>query len=206
MSEDTGVVDDAVTTDEQDEGEKPDPATDRLREMGKHKKAAEERAADLEKKLAAVLAEQEAREAEGLPELERERKRAEVLEKRIAEAEARAQASEQRVLQTQREQWVAQAAAALNFANPSRAAKLIDDLDSIEDPDQAERAVKRLAKSDSYLVKSDEGQPKIGRVLEGGKAVQPGDKSRGRINVEEEAGMIADQLKQFTNNWQSTAG
>lgn len=176
---------------------------ERFQKANQKAKEAAERAAKLEGDLEAIRRELEDREAAGLPELERERKRAEALEKRIAEAEARAAESEQRVARTQREQWVSQAAAAMNFANPARAAKLIDDLDSIEDSDQAERAVKRLAKSDSYLIKADDTQPKIGRVLENGKTVQPGAKTTGRINPEEEAGMIAANLKKFTETWQS---
>lgn len=206
MSEDTTAVE-ATDAAAKQEGDAPEDRVpyERFQKANQKAKEAAERAAKLEGDLEAIRAELENREAAGLPELERERKRAEALEKRIAEAEARANESEQRVARTQREQWVAQAAAALNFANPARAAKLIDDLDSIEDPDQAERAVKRLAKSDSYLVKSDSAQPQIGRVLENGKTVQPGAKTTGRINTEEEAGMIAANLKQFADNWQSAS-
>lgn len=177
---------------------------DRLNGESRKRKEAETRAKAIEKQLADLQSQMEEREQAGLPELERERKRAELLEKRIVEAEARAEQSEQRVLRTQREQWVSAAAAQLNFANPARAARLIDDLDSIEDPDQAERAVKRLAKSDPYLVKADESsQPQIGRVLENGQVATGNQQPAGAIDPNAEAEMLARELKKLTNSWQS---
>jgi len=211
MSDTTAPVEgaDATTVDTDGEAKRPDVEKqaflDRLNKESEKRKAADARASKLEQDLAEIRAAMEERENQGLPELDRERKAREQLEKRLEEAEKRAAASEQAVARTQREQWVAQAASQLNFANPARAARLIDDLDSIEDADQAERAVKRLAKSDPYLVKpADSGQPKIGRVLENGQQVTPGQaKRRGRIDPEAEAQTIADGLKQFTQQWQS---
>jgi hypothetical protein len=141
---------------------------ERFQQANTKAKEAAEKASALEKQLNDFKAQMQARDEAGLPELERERKRAESLEKRIADAESRAEAAERSVQTTRREQWVAAAAAAQNFANPARAARLIDNLDSIDDPDQAERAVKRLAKSDSYLIKADSA-PLPGRVLQDGK-------------------------------------
>lgn len=149
---------------------------ERFQQANTKAKEAAEKASALEKQLNEFKAQLQEREEAGLPELERERKRAEALEKRIADAEKRAEAAERSVQTTKREQWIAAAAAAQNFANPARAARLIDNLDSIEDPDQAERAVKRLAKSDSYLIKQDSA-PLPGRVLENGKAPAKGDQA-----------------------------
>jgi hypothetical protein len=149
---------------------------ERFQQANAKAKEAAEKASALEKQLNEFKAQLQEREEAGLPELERERKRAEALEKRIADAEKRAEAAERSVQTTKREQWIAAAAAAQYFANPARAARLIDNLDSIEDPDQAERAVKRLAKSDSYLVKQDSA-PLPGRLLENGKAPAKGDQA-----------------------------
>lgn len=172
MSDQDGSIDVPADAEPVEKDETAAPAdarlNERLKEIGKHKKAAEERAQKLEAQLADLQSQMEERENANLPELERERKRAEALEKRIADAEARAEQAEKRVQTTQREQWIAAAAAAANFANPARAARLVDNLDGIEDPDQAERAVKRLAKSDPYLVKADSA-PLPGRVLENGR-------------------------------------
>jgi hypothetical protein len=68
---------------------KPEDETvpaERFREMKKHHKAADERAKALEQQLTELKAQIEDRDAQGLPELERERKRAEALEKRAADA------------------------------------------------------------------------------------------------------------------------
>jgi hypothetical protein len=143
---------------------------ERFQQANAKAKEAAEKAIALEQQLSEFKAQLQEREEAGLPELERERKRAEALEKRIADAETRAEKAERSVQTAKREQWVAAAAAAQNFANPARAARLIDNLDNIEDAEQAERAVKRLAKSDSYLVKP-ETTPLPGRVLQDGKPV-----------------------------------
>lgn len=148
---------------------------ERFQQANAKAKEAAEKASSLEQQLNDFKAQLQEREEAGLPELERERKRAEALEKRIADAETRAEAAERSVQTSKREQWIAAAAAAQNFVNPSRAARLIDNLDNIEDAEQAERAVKRLAKSDGYLVKA-ESTPLPGRVLQDGKpATKDGD-------------------------------
>lgn len=173
---------------------------DRLNKEGGKRKEAEKRASELEKKLADLTARLDEREAAGLPELERERKRAEQLEKRIQEAEQRAEQSERAVQRTQRERWIAAAAARENFVDPDDAARYLD-IDDVEDADQAERAVKRLAKSKQHLVKpEDSGQPQIGRVLEGGKTTTKQRGAGSGIDPEGEATMIADALKKFVRN------
>jgi len=145
------------------------------------------KAKDLEKQLSSMKTLMQEREEAELPELERERKRAESLEKRIQDAEKRAEAAEQSVQTSRREQWVAQAAASLDFVNPARVARMIDDLGSIEDAVSAERAVKRLAKSDPYLVKAPDA-PIPGRVLENG---QPATTNAG-TPVDDKAGLAAE--------------
>jgi hypothetical protein len=134
-----------------------------------------------------------------MPELERERKQREAIEKRLAEAESRAEQAERDREQSRRERWVTDAATELNFKNPRVAAKLIDGLGDIEDADQAMRAVKRLAKSDDYLLKQDE--PALpGRVLSDGRPVERTNRDGGsNIDLSREAEMLAEGLKQFAS-------
>lgn len=192
------------------EGEAPTPTPEasppedqsvpyeRFAQVNKKAKEAADRAKQLEKQMADLQAQMEERESAGLPELERERKRAEQLEKRIQDAEKRADEAEQRVQRTQRERWVAAAAQAQNFADPSDASAFVN-LDDIEDEKDAERAVKRLAGQKKHLLKAEE--PVLpGRVLENGRAPEEGPKDG--INLDAEARLVADNLKQFLANRQ----
>jgi hypothetical protein len=126
-------------------------------------------------------------------------KQREAIEKRLAEAESRAEQAERDREQSRRERWVTDAASELNFKNPRVAAKLIDGLADIEDPDQAMRAVKRLAKSDDYLIKQDE--PALpGRVLSDGRPVERTTARDGsNIDLSAEAALLAEGLKQFAS-------
>lgn len=177
MSEQTGTTETETT--EKDDQRVP---YERFQQANNKAKEAAEKASSLEKQLNEFKAQMQERDEAGLPELERERKRAEALERRIADAEKRAEDAEQSVAKSRVEQWVANAAATQGFVNPARAARLIDDLGSIEDADQAERAVKRLAKSDSYLLKKEEA-PLPGLLLQDGKATgkdaEPADQKAG---------------------------
>ncbi len=162
-------------------------------------KEAADRASKLEREIADLRAQFEERESAGLPELERERKRAEQLEKRAAEAEKRAEETERNLSRAQRERWAAQAASALNFVDPDDAARYLD-LDDIEDADQAERAVKRVAKAKPHLLRGEE--PKLpGRVLENGRTASPSKGAAGGIDAKTEAESLAAGLKQFTDRW-----
>jgi hypothetical protein len=173
---------------------------ERFQQANKKAKEAAERASKLEKQMADLQEQMQEREQAGMPELERERKQREAIEKRLADAEQRAEQAERDREQSRRERWVTDAASELNFKNPRVAAKLIDGLGDIEDPDQAMRAVKRLAKSDDYLIKQDEpGLP--GRVLKDGRAVeregQPA--SASNIDLSREAEALAEGLRQFAS-------
>jgi hypothetical protein len=199
VPEDTTTVDEtAATTPE------PDVETqaflDRLNKESGKRKDAEKKASDLEKRLADLETQMQERENAGLPELERERKAREQMEKRLADAEARAAEKDASVLRMQRENWVAAAAADAGFVNPARAARLVDDLDSIDSASDAERAVKRLAKSDQYLLKTEE-KPLPGRVLEGGRPAAPGTSATRGIDTNAEAETLYEGLKKFANQW-----
>jgi hypothetical protein len=199
VPEDTTTVDETAATTPEPDVEKQ-AFLDRLNKESGKRKDAEKKASDLEKRLADLETQMQERENAGLPELERERKAREQMEKRLADAEARAAEKDASVLRMQRENWVAAAAADAGFVNPARAARLVDDLDAIESASDAERAVKRLAKSDQYLLKTEE-KPLPGRVLEGGRPAVPGAPSAGGIDTNAEAETLYEGLKKFANQW-----
>ncbi len=193
--QDTTTNDDTQNTDAtQTKAHEDTVSYDRFQQVNQQAKEAKTRADALAKSLDDLKAQIDEREQAGLPELDRERKRAEQLEKRAAEAEQRAQNSEQKFERTRREQLVTAAAARLNFVNPARAHRLIDDIDSIDDADGAERAAKRLAKTDPYVVKATEDQPRIGKVLDDGREVQ-----RGQVKAfnQDDAETVSGALKDF---------
>lgn len=169
---------------------------ERFEQVNKKARENADRASAVEKQLSELQAQMQEREEAGLPELDRERKRAEALEKRVTDAENRALAAEESVQSSRREQWIVAAAAAQGFANPAKAHKMLDDLGSIEDATQAERAVKNLAKSDAYLLKAEDATLP-GRVLENGKppAEKPADGAQDKAGLGREllANMLGDR-------------
>jgi hypothetical protein len=180
----------------------------RFAEMAKHKKASDARAKDLEKQIRDLQAAVEERETAGLPELERERAARQKLEQRLQEAEARAQQQEQAMTIATRERWVAAAAAKLNFHEPDDASRFLD-LSALEDPRDAERAVKDLAKNKKHLVKAEDPQVP-GRVLENGRPTaplvpgqEPPGSAVGLVNTQQEAAIVGAQLNEFLKQRQS---
>ncbi len=174
---------------------------DRLSKESAKRKDAEKRATEIEKSLAELKAQMEERESAGLPELDRERKRAEQLEKRAAEADKRAEDAEAKVQRGQRERWVAAAAQSHDFADPSDAAAFVE-LDEIDDEKDAERAVKRLAARKSHLLKREDPQLP-GQVLKNGRPTTSPTTKDGAIDLDAEAQMVSDGLKQFLKNRQT---
>lgn len=178
---------------------------ERFKKANEQAREAKRKVGDLEKAILDLQAKMQDRENADLPELERERKRAEALEKRIREAEERAAAAERDVSRSQRERWVTAAAGELRFADPSDAAAFLD-LDSIEDERDAQRAVKRLAGAKKHLLRSDD--PVLpGRVLRDGQrddgrrnGAPPG------IDREGEANMLAGKLGELLKDRWQTAG
>jgi hypothetical protein len=161
------------------------------KESGKRKEA-QERADKLEKDLADMRAQLEQHEQLGLPEIDRMKNELEKTAKRAEEAERRAQEFEQQATNTRKERWITAAANSQNFVDPDDAVRYVD-LKDIETADDAERAVKRVAKQKEHLLKKDSA-PLPGRVLENGRAVEPGN---GGINLTEEAQIVSDELKRF---------
>jgi hypothetical protein len=171
---------------------------ERFQQANAKAKEAAAKATTLEKDMQELRSAMEERENAGLPELERERKRAEQLEKRIADAEARAEAADAKLARSSKASWVR--SAAKDFTDPDDAVAFID-LDSVEDEKDAERAVKALAKSKKHLLKAEE--PVLpGRVLKDGQPAANGAASKG-INLTEEAQMISDNLAKFLKNRQT---
>jgi hypothetical protein len=159
------MADEATQAPEATQEETETVSGDRFREVAKHKKAAEERSKALERELSELRAQLEDRDSQNLPELERERKAREKIEAELkAERQVREQ-MERETLAMRKTDWVKEAAREANFHNPSAAARLLE-LDTIESSEDAERAIKKLAKKDQWLVKADEPErPQIGRVF-----------------------------------------
>jgi hypothetical protein len=201
MSDDTEVLDPA---DKQDDAEEQRVPYERFAQANKKAKEAADRATTLQKQMDDLVARLEERDQAGLPELERERKRAEALEKRIADAEKRADEADSRVQRETRKSLVLAAASKAGFDDPSDATRFpeIVNLDDIEDPDQAERAVKKLAKAKPRLLK-DEGPNLPGRVLENGRTTDTAAKRQGgEVDQQQaEAQSIASELAKFSNQW-----
>jgi DNA repair exonuclease SbcCD ATPase subunit len=161
------------------------------KESGKRKEA-QERASKLEQQVAEMRAQLEQHEQLGLPEIDRMKNELEKTAKRAEEAEKRAQEFEQQATNTRKERWITAAANTHNFVDPDDAVRYVD-LADIESSDDAERAVKRVAKQKEHLIKQDSA-PLPGRVLENGRTVTP---TPGGINLTEEAQIVSDELKKF---------
>jgi hypothetical protein len=188
MSEETTTVEETVaTTTETEEVEEAKIPRSRLNAETAKRKEAEQRLAALEAKMAE-------RENEGLPELERERKAREGLEKRLQDAEKAREDADQAVQTARAERLVI--TAAKEFADPDDATRFVD-LASIESADDAERAVKRVAKAKPHLLKSEERQLP-GRVLANGRPDSEKTKGNG-IDPLSDAAVIAEGLRRFAS-------
>ena len=175
---------------------------ERFSKVNSKAKEAAQRAAKLEQELNDLRTQLEEREQAGLPELERMKREQEKLAKRAEEAEKRAQEFEQQATNVRREQWVQAAAAALNFHEPDDASRFVD-LSDIESREDAERAVKAIAKAKKHLVKSEDTKLP-GKVLDKGQATDP-QRPRGGINPDEEAETIGTALQDFLKYRQSAS-
>ena len=171
---------------------------ERFQQANKKAKEAADQAKQLQKQMDDLKAQLSEREQAGLPELDQLKKRVEAAEKRADQAEAKAGEFEQQATNTRRERWVAAAAASQNFIDPDDASRFVD-LADIESAEDAERAVKRIAKAKKHLVKPDE--PVIpGRVLQNGQQTPatPG-KPGSNIDLSAEAQALSAALRQFAS-------
>ena len=172
---------------------------ERFQQANTKAKEAAQKAAKLEKTIADLQAQMEEREAAGLPELDQLKKRLEQAEKRAEEADRRASEMESQATNVRREQWVTAAASALNFHEPEDASRFVN-LGEIESREDAERAVKAIAKAKKHLVK-DEDKPLPGKVLNDGRRAEAAAPGGSAIDPNAEAESIRDALAAFRNNW-----
>jgi chromosome segregation ATPase len=170
---------------------------ERFDKVNKSAKEAKQQAAQLQKELNDLRSQLEEKESASLPELERERKQREKLEKQLQEAEKEREQAIQQATNVQRENWVAAAAAALNFHEPDDASRFVD-LSEVETKADAERAVKDVAKRKKHLVK-DEDTKLPGQVLKNGERSKD-DTPRGAIDHSAEAESVAAELREFLKN------
>jgi hypothetical protein len=200
MTEEGTTPDEGTTPAEPEAKTEQTVPYERFQQANTKAKEAATRAAALEKDMKELKAAMEERENAGLPELERERKRAEQLEKRIADAEARAEAADAKLARTTKASLVR--AAAKDFTDPDDAVAFVN-LDDIEDEKDAERAVKDLAKRKKHLLRAEE--PTLpGRVLEGGRQVPTNGKGENGLNQQlAEAQALSDELKKFVGGQRS---
>jgi formate-dependent nitrite reductase cytochrome c552 subunit len=171
---------------------------ERFDKVNKSAKEAKQQAAALQKQLDELRSQMEEKESASLPELERERKAREKLEARLAEAEKEREQALQQATNVQRENWVAAAAASLNFHEPDDASRFVD-LSDIESKADAERAVKDVAKRKKHLVK-DEDTKLPGRVLKDGQRSDADRPSTGAIDSSAEAEAVGAALQDFLKN------
>lgn len=175
---------------------------ERFQKANSKAKEAAERASKLEQDLAELRSQFEEREQAGLPELERLKQEREKLAKRLEDAEKRAQEKEVEATNVRREQWVSAAAATLGFHDPDDASRYVS-LGDIESREDAERAVKAIAKSKKHLVK-DEDTKLPGKVLDNGRKADP-DRPNGGIDPEAEASIVANALNEFRKGRESAS-
>jgi hypothetical protein len=194
MTEETTAVEtteEAKTTETTEDQRVP---YERFQQANTKAKEAAERAKAAEDAVKELRARLEEREAEGLPELERERKAREAAERRAQEAEKAREDATAQVARAAAERLVI--AAAKDFHDADDAVRNVT-LDGIETADDAERAVKRVAKSKPHLLKGEE-KPLPGKVLNNGQATpKAGAGGQGGINLTEEAQQVSDALKDF---------
>lgn len=172
---------------------------ERFQQANTKAKEAAQKAAKLEKTIADLQSQMEEREAAGLPELDQLKKRLEQAEKRAEEADKRASEMESQATNVRREQWVTAAASALNFHEPEDASRFVN-LGEIESREDAERAVKAIAKAKKHLVR-DEDKPLPGKVLNDGRKASAADAPPSAIDPNAEAESLRAALAQFRNNW-----
>jgi poly-gamma-glutamate capsule biosynthesis protein CapA/YwtB (metallophosphatase superfamily) len=170
---------------------------ERFQQVNAKAKAEADARKSLEKQIKDLQAAMEERENAGLPELERERRRAEQLEKRIADAEAEAAEAKAQVARSARAGLVR--SAAKDFADPDDAVAFLN-LDEIEDEKDAERAVKALARRKPHLLKPE--QPQLpGQVLKDGQPVAVANgMNTDAERVRAEAEMLREGLRQYSSN------
>lgn len=170
---------------------------ERFQKANQTAKQAKDQVKDLQAQMA-QLREEMSLKTSGASDAEQLQRRLERAEQRAQEMQEKAEAASAEAANTRKERWIASAAAAQNFADPSDASVFLD-LSEIETEKDAERAIKRLAGQKKYLVKEGERQLP-GKVMENGKAVAPKD-GRPPLGIDpmKDANAIMEGLVQFAS-------
>lgn len=182
---------------------------DRFKKVNAQAKEAKDRAKALETEMAELRSRLEERESAGLPELEQMKRQMSKLEERAARAEAERDQTKTEAQTLRAQGLIAAAARDANFEDPEDAVLRISAND-IESPEDAERAVKRLAKAKPRLVKAEE--PRLpGQVLKNGRTPElrvpgeaPAGSAFGLVNKGEEAVAVGEALAAFRARRQGT--
>jgi predicted phage tail protein len=151
-----------------------------------------QKARDAEKQIESLTARLEELETRDQSEVERERNKREQFESKSRELE-------QRLAVMERSTWLRSAAADAGFDDPEDAVAFINPA-SVESEDEAERAVKKLAKRKPKLLRDTSPTPQIGQVLANGQRVDPAAAQR---DENAEAFMSQIRAAQDEDGWQS---
>jgi DNA repair exonuclease SbcCD ATPase subunit len=158
---------------------------ERFQQVNQQAKEAKQQLEDLRGRL-------EELETRDQSEVERERAKREQYESRSRELE-------QRLTVMERSSWLRSAAADAGFDDPEDAVAFINP-SSVESEDEAERAVKKLAKRKPKLLRDTSPAPQIGQVLANGQRVDPNAPQR---DQDAEAFMAQIRAAQDEDGWQS---
>lgn len=131
----------------------------RFAEVNQTAKAAQKQLQEMQERL-------EELESRDKSELERERSKRTQFEQQAAEMASRLE-------QVERSGWIRSAAAVANFEDPDDAVAFIS-TQAVESAEDAEKAVKALAKRKPKLLREQQPSPQIGQVVHNGVPVQPG--------------------------------
>ncbi len=115
--------------------------------------------------------------------------------------EAELQDNQKRLVNLERSQWIRNAAAEANFIDSTDALGRVD-LSNIETETEAKRAIKKIAENATHLIRQESPRPEIGRVVQGGQPVQPGQQAPPPDNRDEE--FLAELKAASTGGWSSS--
>lgn len=135
---------------------------------------------------------------------------------RAVRAETQLQELSGKVTSLEKGAWVRSAAAEFNFHDPEDAVvNLSSQLGGFEDPREARRAVERLAKSKSHLIREEkkDQRPRIGQVLNNGQQAEVKPQNPAQAAQMEAAARevqfaegLANELGKFRDKWTSFGG